>query len=63
MEQVDDVKPTNLWLHAFVENVLPFDHPDTLLARMTREITDYFAAEAERLILNHQPDQARQYQD
>ncbi|CAF3774889.1 unnamed protein product [Rotaria sp. Silwood1] len=62
-EQVEDVSPTNLWLLEFLETVLPFDHEDDLLARMTREIANYFAAEAQCLINSQQLDKARQYED
>ncbi|CAF3549957.1 unnamed protein product [Rotaria sp. Silwood1] len=62
-EKVGDTSPTNLWLLEFLENVLPFDHEDDLLARMTREIANYFAAEAQRLVNSQQHDKARQYQD
>ncbi len=63
MQPVEGVKLTNLWLQEFIENVLPYDHQDDLLARMTREIADYFTAEAQRLLSNQQPDEASQYQD
>lgn len=62
MRTVSDVVPTNSWLQEFVEHVLPFDHEDELLARMTREIGNYFATEAQRLTDNNQLNKADQYQ-
>jgi hypothetical protein len=63
MVPVEDVQPTNLWLEEFLENVLPFDHQDTLLTRVTREIANYFAAESQRLLSSQQPAEAHQYQE
>lgn len=63
MKRVGDAAPSNLWLEEFLENVLPCDHQDILLARMTREIADYLAKEAKQFTDNDQIDTARQYQD
>ena len=47
----------------FLEHVLPFDHQDILLARITKEATDYFVTESQRFSNINQPDKAQQYQD
>jgi hypothetical protein len=62
MKPVGDAVPTNAWLQEFLENVLPFDHQDDLLARMTREMSNYFAAEAQRFTETNQLEKAHQYQ-
>jgi hypothetical protein len=61
MKSVGGVEAPNVWLQEFIENVLPFDHQDDLLARLTRGIADYFAAEAESLISKQQLDKAGYY--
>jgi hypothetical protein len=63
MKPVGDAVPANDWLMEFLENVLPFDHQDDLLARMAKEMAGYFAAEAKVLTSKNQLDKARKYQD
>ena len=63
MTPVGDVKPAHLWLHEFIENVLPFTNEDELLPRMVKEMADYFSKESQHLASNNRIDDAYQYQE